>query len=169
MEPVSAERLAIATKFGLSNVPAIAHACRRANVSFAVACALAEKESGGRNVYGHDAGGALSGFPYIVNEGNYQVFYWLVVTKGQTSNGVGPAQITYRGFHVEMLEEKLHPWIPEDNLFFGLRLLRSHRESAGSWQEAGAHYNGGSKPNSTALAYGRDLAAKIEAWKGRLG
>jgi len=33
-------------------------------------CALLEKESGGRNVYGeHDVGGALSGFPKTVNKG----------------------------------------------------------------------------------------------------
>jgi hypothetical protein len=159
--PVSEARIQVAKDFGLENVDEIAITCREANVSFSVACALFQKESGGRNVYGHDAGGALSGFEKRVTKGNFEVFYWLVFDKGQTSNGVGPAQITWKGFFTDMLEKKLKPWNVHDNMLYGLQLLRSHYDANGkSWKAAGARYNG-------AEAYGVDLEKKIGEWKTR--
>lgn len=167
--PVTARRIKIAQDFGLGNVEAAAVACRKVGLPFFVACALLEKESGGRNVYGHDAGGALSGFPGRVTRGNFEVFEWLVFDQGQTSNGVGPAQITYKGYFSDMEEQGLRPWIPHDNMLFGFRLVKGNFDRHSSWATAGAIYNGGPRPNSTALAYGRDFAAKVEQWKTRLG
>jgi hypothetical protein len=159
-KPVSERRKGIAVQYGLHNVECIALVCREAGVPFYVACALFEKESGGRNIYGHDAGGALSGFPLDVCEGNYGVFEWLVFTKGQTSNGVGPSQITYKGFFTQMKAQGLKPWDVHDNMLFGLKTLGGYFAQYGSWTEAGHHYNG-------ATVYGVDLAHKIEIWKQR--
>lgn len=163
MEAVSTERIAIAAK-KLQNADVLATACREAHVPYFVACALVEKESGGKNVYGHDAGGALSGFPHDVNLHNFRVFKWLI-DQGHTSNGVGPCQITYAPSFDLMLKMALRPWMPLDNMIFGLRLLKTDYDATFSWQNAGARYNGGPHPNGTALAYGKDLALKIEAWK----
>lgn len=165
--PVGSERVQIARDYGLKNVAAIAFACREAEVPFAVACALMEQESGGRNVYGHDAGGALSGYPRLVTEENFKVFEWLVFDQGQTSNGVGPAQITYKGYFTQMKTEGLLPWDAHDNMLFGLRILRANFNATNSWEKAGARYNGGPRPNADAQGYGRDLAEKIDQWRKR--
>jgi hypothetical protein len=175
--PVTAERIQIAQEFGLQNVPEAATACREAGLPFYAACALLEKESMGANVYGHDIGGALSGYPQQVDESNYRVFYWLVVDKGWTSNGVGPTQITWAGalrtstggaardgglFRL-MEQQGLRPWIPEENMRYGFGLLWQHYLDLGhSWISAGAAYNG-------KRSYGADLFTKCEEWRERLG
>jgi hypothetical protein len=170
MNPVSARRIQIAEDFGLVNVDVIAEVCRIAGVSFPVACALYQQESGGRNVYGHDVGGALSGYPHPVNLHNWRVFKWLVIDHGYQSNGVGPSQITYAGaakngkrdggFFREMEEQGLRPWVVHDNMLFGLQLLKKHYDATGNWVDAGERYNG-------AHQYGLDLAQKIEEWRKR--
>ena len=173
MNPVTEERVRIAREFGLHNVEHAALACRSADppLPFWAACALLEKESGGRNVYGHDAGGALAGFPRQVNRGNWEVFRWLVIDKGHTSNGVGPCQITYAGpakggrrdggFFAIMEQRQLRPWIPLDNMIFGFGLLAAHKKRHGTWARAGEAYNG-------SPAYGADLVKKANEWRARL-
>ena len=46
----------IFAKHGLHNAADLARAAETAGLSYSIAAALAEKESGGRNIYGHDAG-----------------------------------------------------------------------------------------------------------------
>lgn len=166
--PIPDWKISRAEDLGLANVDKIALACREAGVPFYVACALFEKESGGRNVYGHDVGGALSGFPLEVNEHNFAVFRWLVVVKGQISNGVGPSQITYAGslkggkrdggYFREMEAAGLDPWDVHDNMLKGLQILRGHFAHSSSWRDAGTAYNGHS-------SYGIDLEKRIAGWR----
>ena len=151
----------IAVDFGLVNVRQISRAANEEHVPFHVACALFQKESGGHNVYGHDVGGALSGYPRAVNEENYAVFRWMVITKGMTSNGVGPSQITWRGFFPDMESQGLKPYDVLDNMRYGLRILRGHYDTEGNWRDAGTRYNGSS-------VYGADFAVKIGEWYERL-
>ncbi len=155
----------------LHNADAIASACNKTGARFYMACAMIQKESGGRNVYGHDSGGALSGFPKNVNQGNYQVFEWLIFTKGQTSNGVGPAQITFKGFFTQMREEGLKPWEPADNILFGVRLLNGYYRTARDelqmevWDAvryAGKKYNG-------SIVYGDSLVVIAKEWRELVG
>lgn len=162
MAAVTQKRIDIATHFGLANADIIATACRESGVPFFVACALFEKESMGRNVYGHDKGGALSGFPHVVNYQNWLVFRWLVIDHGQTSNGVGPSQITWSGYFTDMERKGLRPWVVHDNMLYGLQILKAHYDHYKSWEKAGTAYNG-------STAYGADLAKKIGEWKRRLG
>ena len=159
--PVTKGRIAIAAKT-LANADVAAVACRKAGLPFYSACALLEKESGGKNIYGNDKGGVLSGFPGEVNADNFAAFRWEVVERGRTSNGVGPAQITYRGFFVDMAKQGLRPWVPADNMLYGFRLLKAHYDAGGSWIAAGELYNG-------ARTYGIDLSKKVDEWKQRLG
>lgn len=152
---------------GLANVRPIYDAALASDLGLAPACALMEKESGGRNVYGHDPGGALSGFPGEVNGSNWEVFWWLVHDQQQPSNGVGPAQLTYSGFFRDMLAAGLAPWRVYDNARYGFNLLAGYHATAvkgGSdhpWVVAGQRYNG-------ALAYGEDLSLKILQWREAL-
>lgn len=168
LPPVAPRRIRIAKERGLQNVDIIAITCREAGVPFPVACALFQKESGGRNVYGNDAGGMLSGYKVPVNRENYLAFRYMVVEKGHTSNGVGPSQITYAGslvagkrnggFFREMELQGLKPWDVHDNMLFGLRLLKKYRQETGNWVRAGTKYNG-------ATSYGLDLQKKIKEWR----
>jgi hypothetical protein len=146
---------------GLANVLDIYGASIKASLPLHAAAALMEKESGGKNEYGNDAGGALSGYPEPVDESNFKVFLWLIKSGHYVSNGVGPAQITYPGFFTEMATEGLNPWVPQDNMFFGFRLLAGYKKATGTWKGAGTKYNG-------STAYGDDLAAKVKVWKTRL-
>lgn len=168
-EAVTPGRIRTASNF-LDNAGPAALACRKAKLPYFAACALLDQESEGRNVYGSDKGGALAGFPFEVNLDNFRVFRWMVLSMGQRSNGVGPCQITYKGYFNVMQGRGLQPWVPHDNMLFGFELLQGNYLKAGkSWARAGAIYNGGPNPNATALGYGRDFAAKVALWKDRLG
>jgi hypothetical protein len=112
-------------------------------------------------VYGHDAGGALSGYPEVVDESNFKVFLWLLA-KGQTSNGVGPCQITWPGYFTDMANKGLHAWRPLDNMTYGFGILAKHYAASRNWIKAGESYNG-------SYAYGVDLAEKVMAWRHRFG
>jgi hypothetical protein len=164
--PVSPKQVEIAKRH-LVNVPQAAAAADATKLPFSLLCAVLDKESDGRNVYGHDAGGALSGYPEDVDESNWRVFWWLVNVKKQASNGVGPMQITYPGFFPVMLKAGLKPWLPADNMLFGARLLRDYLTAAeGTIEErikqVGTRYNGAS-------AYGTDLWQVWKVWFGRVG
>ena len=162
LAPVTQARINIAKAFGLQNVDVIAKVCREVGIPFYAACALFEKESKGRNCYGNDKDGALSGYPGEVDESNFAVFRWLILNKEMVSNGVGPAQITWKGYFAAMESQGLKPWIVTDNMRFGLGLLLDHYNRHGkSWFEAGKAYNGSAE-------YGRDLEQKVLAWKKRL-
>ena len=55
-----------------------------------------------RNVYGNDVGGTFRGFKDPVTECNWRAFRHEVITNGRTSNGVGPSQLTFKGFFTDM-------------------------------------------------------------------
>lgn len=155
------QKLELAQRHGLSNTKHILAACREAKLPFYAACALMEKESRGRNVYGNDSGGTFAGAPFGVNKYNWVVFRWLVITKGARSNGVGPAQLTYKGFFTDMEAQGLKPWEPHDNMLYGFRLLKKYKNERGTWEGAGTAYNGSS-------TYGREFADIVEKWRRRV-
>lgn len=152
----------VAENFGLVNVDQIWEQSAAVGLPFYIACAIMQKESGGRNTYGNDDGGALSGFPFAPNRSNYRVFRWLVFNQGQKSNGVGPAQITFKGYFLEMEQEGMRPWNIADNMRFGFRTFKGHLDGArGDIVKAGTSYNG-------SVTYGEDLAKKAAEWKSRI-
>jgi len=102
----------------------------------------------------------MAGAGYVT-EAKWREFRRLVVDLHHTSNGVGPCQITYRGFFTDMEAQGLRPWVPHDNMLYGFRLLARYHADKGSWEAAGTAYNGSSQ-------YGRDLAALVEKWRKRL-
>ena len=159
----------VAAKAGIRNAEAARRAAARAGIPFWAACALLEKESHGRNVYGHDKGAERPA--EYVTKANFEPFYQRVLN-GALSNGVGPCQITWAGsvkngkrdggYFREMLSEGLRPWHVGDNMFFGFRLLRRHYTANGdSWEKAGTRYNGRE-------SYGADFLAKVKEWRARL-
>lgn len=152
------QKLQVARDKGLKNVEIMAQVADEVGLPLYVMFAWMTMESKGANVYGHDSGGMLSGYPYPVNQDNYKAFRYMVINKGFPSNGVGPAQITYRGYFLAMEGEGLKPWDIHDNMFFGARLLKSYKTPLGSWKTAGTKYNGKS-------SYGDEFAKRVTAWK----
>lgn len=152
---------------GLRNTSSIIIAAEEAGLDLASAAALMEKESSGRNIFGHDSNGALAGYPGTVTKGAWDVFQWLINTGQKGANGVGPAQITSLSLLHSMKTEGLKPWKPVDNMFFGFRLLQGYfttarrDKSPHPWVDAGTKYNGSS-------TYGQDLANKIWVWRSLL-
>lgn len=65
----------------------LARAARKSGLSPAAAAVLIIKETGGRNVFGHDAGGPFPGEPVT----HAKVMF---IKKTQRFNGIGPAQLT---------------------------------------------------------------------------
>ena len=161
----------ILTAGGLANADVIVLAAYQVGVPLEIAAALIEKESRGRNIYGHDVGGIFSlppGQNLEVTPANYEQFLRRVLA-GEKSNGVGPAQITYPGYFRQYPDYPF--WDPLANIKFGLTILADHLNgdySNESVSAAGAHYNGGTNPDARALAYGADLATKTRTWRARL-
>lgn len=171
MPKTTSQKIAVMEAKGLTNCESIINASRRVKLPLEAACALMQKESGGRNVYGHDSGGVFSRDEYPTVTGANFFDFIVRVMNGATSNGVGPSQITYAGSNVgghrdggyfrEMAQLHLRPWIVEENMQFGFKILKGHYDATHSWVAAGTRYNG-------AESYGRDLAAKVEQWKKAL-
>ena len=155
----------------LFNSTALVAAAKRAGVPLYLAAALIRQESSGKNIYGNDWGGIYgtdentpASYNKTVTESNYKTFLSRLLYEdgtlrpNVTSNGVGPAQITYWAFHRDARDEGLRLWVPEDNMFFGLRLFAEALGgdySETSVKRAATQYNTGSgvgPPNAYGLA-----------------
>jgi hypothetical protein len=171
---VQIEQIDKAKAAGLHSVDDAADVADQIGATFYQLCALLEKESGGRNIYGNDAGGVLRGFKDPVNEDNWRAFRHEVLVNGRISNGVGPCQITYRGFFTDMEAQDLRPWVPHDNILYGGRIywndfLTSRAEGysvKSSIIRAGSKYNSG---EFGFLDYGRRLFELAQKWQTIVG
>lgn len=169
---------------GLTNADLIVQAASATGLPLPILAAMVQKESGGQNVYGHDADGVFStlygsvtvegvtygkGANIPVTQSNFAEFRRQVIDNGKTSNGVGPCQITYWGFFAQNPTYEF--WDALQNLKFGADLVKSYLAgdtSDASISAAGARYNGGTTPGEKALAYGADLLTKTNAWRAKL-
>ena len=126
------------------------------------ACALLEKESGGRNVFGHDG---TSSIPdawkgSVVTKAKYQEYLKNRAAHG--AQGVGPCQLTYPGYQ-DQADAAGGCWRPAANMRIGFGILKDHIQRYGI--EAGAAAYNGAGP--AAEAYGRDFVVKADAWKAK--
>lgn len=148
---------------GVHNAEAIVRAAVAVGLEVAIAAAIIQKESNGRNIYGHDRGGVFStaalGKPADnqVTEATFRIFAQRVAN-GETSNGVGPAQITWPNYFSLAERRGIRMWVPEDNIRFGLNVFANHLRGSGDVVEAGRAYNG-------ARQYGVDLARMVSDWR----
>lgn len=165
--PVPADRIQCAADYGIAHADEAAVACREVEMPYTAALALLEKESMGRNVWGHDEGGLFADLPWAmeVTKGAFEVFEWYV-GRGHKSNGVGPCQITYPGYFPMARGQGLKLWQPLDNMRFGFGLIVALMTDGRPWAEIGTIYNAGSMRNGV-NSYGIDFAAKVRAWRER--
>lgn len=157
----------------LQNADAVLEAAEAARVPLWLACAMIDKETDGRNVYGNDTAGVFStpGAPDIeVTEANFREFEQRVLVDKERSNGVGPCQITWPGFLTEARAAGLRLWVPVDNMKFGFTLLRRYLSAAlkagqdieTAVKTVGTRYNG-------KATYGTSLLSVSKLWASRLG
>lgn len=160
---------------GLVNVIGLAAACDRHKFPFYLACTICDKETDGRNIYGHDVGGIFTGPSNInieVTEANYQEFLRRLAA-GERSNGVGVFQLTWKGYHIgpdSVTARGLKAWVPADNIFYGVSILSASLKRGldegltlekAFWNTAKA-YNGND-------SYADDAVVKARTWAATVG
>lgn len=149
----------------VDNLPTLAAACTTTGLPFFMGLTIMQKETRGQNVYGHDVGGALSGYPGEVNEENYKVFRWLVDKQGMKSNGVGPMQITWGGFFPDMVAKAFSPWDPADNILYAVQyiLLPKFLSSRKAVSDREA-FRATAKAYNGSDSYAADALVKADSW-----
>ncbi len=128
------------------------------------AAACLEKETGGRNVYGHDPT-----FPRLqgkrVTWRNYTRVYLPArkASGNRVMQGVGPLQLTWWATQ-DTADREGGCWVPWVNMIVGYRTLwasiRTHGPEMGA-----AIYNGGPSPGAAARRYGADFMVKAAKWQ----
>lgn len=156
----ASKEIQVAKDFGIQNVEVAAVVAAEVGLPFAQAMTLLQMESNGRNIYGSDKGGMLAGFG-TVNAENFLAFEYMVVKKLHASNGVGPCQITYRGFFPQARNQGLDLSVPHDNMLFGFALLVKLHKSKKTWEGAFTAYNG-------KASYGKTATRRLKEWTARL-
>lgn len=141
-----------ANRHGAKYALRIVWEARRAHVPISLAFAIVEKESGFKNIVGHDPGGPHPGVKVT-----RQVVRDILASR--TSNGVGLTQLTYKPL-IREAEGMGGAHLPKYQLRVGFhelgRLIKSYGLHAGM-----VHYNGS---GPAALAYANDLAARARRW-----
>ena len=161
-------------------------------IPLALLCAVIEKESNGRHIYGHDTDGVYStrGRTVVVDGLSYGVGANVPVTPrnfaeferrvlaGEKSNGVGIMQITYAGpvradgtrdgGYLRVAREKGLDLSKElDNIRMGADIIRGHLQKAGGVPSKDAVVYVGTKYNGRST-YGEDLWVKYNKWVAEL-
>lgn len=147
-------------------------------VPLPVAAAVMQVESGGRNVFGNDAGGMFAtpdGPDLEVTEERHHQLYEAVVPPREADpaaavpmNGEGPMQITWWKYLQQAGKAGVRLWIPVENIKFGLGILKGFLDQeGGDVARAATLYNAGSL-KSGVNDYGRRVAAEAEVWASRL-
>ena len=157
---------AVAKVFGKEAAAVVVEEAHEADLELALACALVEQESGGKNIFGCDLG-SRSSVPFCnqaVTEARVRELI-AHVQRGGTSNGVGLTQLTSLGFILDAMESG-GAWKPEAQLEVGFDLLASLIAQLGEFRGIGA-YNGG--PGNPIASYAESVLSKREAWRKRLG
>lgn len=154
------------TQGGFQNADSIVRAANDTGLPLGVAVALIAKESMGRNIYGHDSGGAMQGAGEVTQE-NFTNQFMPLIRAGHTSNGVGPTQITYPGYFTQ--NPDLAWWDPYTNMCFGFNLMLGYLGgdySDDSLIAAGSTYNSGSATG--APEYGQTFRDLSITWTNNL-
>ncbi len=149
----------------------ILEACETTGLSLADGCALVEKESGGRNIFGHDYGPTGDAPPYYGHEVTKERVGKLINQPGYKQgnakmNGVGLSQLTWFSYVISA-EELGGAHLPINQLRVGFNLLNVYLHKYPR-QQAIASYNAGEGNWRAGLDYARDFEVRAQAWRARL-
>ena len=175
----------------LENADAIIRAAQRVGLPVHIVAAMIEGESLGRNIYGHDRGGIFStgagpvtiggttypqGSNIPVTDANFREFESRLLDSsgnkrpGVTSNGVGPAQITWWSCFPDARRRGFNLADPVDNIAYGAEILKKHiggDYSQDGIEEGGTLYNKGNLRTGVNY-YGKRLWRLSEKWRKAL-
>ena len=175
--PVDIARAAIARTFGIRNsIYALDAARKLPHVGPALAVAVLEQESGGKNVWGHDPTIFIGGFDRknnrywttrlrrgYVNERGYREYK---KQRGPTGRGgmqgVGPMQLTWWEFQ-DGADRAGGCWKPPVNIAYGLKRLNDLIAAHG-FREGIKRYNG---TGPAADRYATMVIARTLKWRKR--
>jgi soluble lytic murein transglycosylase-like protein len=150
-------------RHGLPNALRTVLEARRAGISTSLLCAFLTQESGGRNVFGHDAvrnpvkGGNVTKARYLAYK-RYRDMGWGM-------QGVGPGQLTWVGFQ-EQADKLGGCWKPKHNIRVAAQIIASLlRAHPGNEHAAIARYNG---TGPAAQAYADSVLRLQKLWHERL-
>lgn len=137
-----------------------------AGLPLALACALVEQESGGRNIFGCDHGDVGDRPPYCrqpCTEARVDA-----LRASPHMNGVGLTQLTWWTF-VEEAESMGGAHLPKFQCRVGFRLLKGYLDRYPYLEALGAYNAGEANRRSVLGTYAAQVAEKREAWDRRLG
>lgn len=152
----------IAASHGLTNSLRALWEARAAGITPALALAMLEQESGGKNVFGHDptifvGAGQVTKAKYLDYRAKRRA------SGNRLMQGVGPLQLTWWQFQDDA--DKLGgAWVVKYNLRYGFRRLSQLIKQHGTW--TGVERYNGSGPN--AQAYRRSVKDRYDKWHNRL-
>ena len=124
----------------------IVRAAKEHRLPISLVCAVLDKESDFRNVYGADNGRnpnpirSRPGAALAVTEDNYRT-YRKHLKAGKDANGVGPMQLTHPAFQ-ERADKLGGCWKVGPNIRIGCAVLRENIDRHGSLREGVRAYNG---------------------------
>jgi hypothetical protein len=142
----------------------IVEEAERAGLDLALACALVEQESDGRNIFGCDHPGPVRDRPpYCNHEVTKERVKKLIAS--QFMNGVGLTQLTWFTF-VDDAEDLGGVHIPRNQCRVGFQLLKVLVGKYPYLEALGA-YNGGERGRDSGVAreYAADLAKRHSSWE----
>jgi hypothetical protein len=140
----------------------ILEAVATTKIPLSYALALVEKESGGRNIFGHDPVRNPAQKGGRVTAKNYAA-YKRARKAGMGMQGVGHTQLTWYEFQ-DQADRLGGAWKPYPNMVVGFRHLKTLVNAHGK-EHGAAAYNG---TGPAADAYGKDFVKKQEAWHRRI-
>ena len=140
----------------------ILEAVATTKIPLSYALALVEKESGGKNVYGHDPVRNPAQKGGRVTRTNYAA-YKKARKAGLGMQGVGHTQLTWYAFQ-DQADALGGAWKPYPNMVVGFRHLKTLINAHGK-EHGAAAYNG---TGPAADAYGKDFVKRQESWHRRI-
>lgn len=155
------------TNWGIRNAADVVELAAESGLALNVAVALLEQESGGgHNVWGSD--GVATGGAYVkgaeVTRDAYLNYRRLCDAGAIGSQGVGPVQLTSRGYQLQA-DALGGCWDPRANMAVGFRTLAGLMRAQGTANGIRS-YNGS---GAMADRYRDQMLAKAAAWASRLG
>lgn len=151
---------------GIKHAAAAVQASKQTGLPLAVAAAMLQMESSGKNEFGHDPTDAIpQGWQGgAVTEERYDA-YRAQVAKGATPQGVGPTQLTSVGLQQDA-DKRGGAWVPLHNMQTGFTYLKGLVSDSGGNVQLGLQNYNGSGP--AAVAYGVKAAGLVKVWQDRI-
>lgn len=152
----------IAARNGLTNSLRALWEARAAGISPALALAILEQESGGKNVFGHDptifiGAGEVTKAKYLAYREQRRA------SGNRKMQGVGPMQLTWWEYQ-DQADNLGGAWVPKYNMRAGYRRLADLIKAHGTW--TGVERYNGSGP--AAQAYRQSVHTRYDKWHKRL-